>query len=83
MKSLVLISCLLAFSPLFLLGQTPSSRVLVIGIDGVRSDALTEANTPNLDALMSTGVYSPDALNDDITISGPGWSDILCGVRSD
>ena len=84
MKSLVLISSLLlAFCPLSFFGQTPSSRVLVIGIDGVRSDALTEANTPNLDALMSTGVYSPDALNDDITISGPGWSDILCGVRSD
>jgi len=84
MKLLVLItSLLLAFSPLYLLGQTPSSRVLVIGIDGVRSDALTAANTPNIDALMSAGVYSPDALNDDITISGPGWSDILCGVRSD
>ncbi len=55
----------------------------MIGIDGVRSDALTAANTPNIDALMSAGVYSPDAQNDDITISGPGWSDILCGVRSD
>jgi len=84
MNPFVLISSLLlAFSPLYFFGQTPSSRVLVIGIDGVRSDALTAANTPNLDALMSTGVYSPDALNDDITISGPGWSDILCGVRSD
>ena len=66
-----------------LLGQTPSSRVLIIGIDGVRSDTHTAANTPNLDALMNTGVFSPDALNDDITISGPGWSSILCGVRSD
>ena len=84
MKSITFIFIiLLAFSPLYLLGQTPSSRVLVIGIDGVRSDALTAANTPNIDALMSAGVYSPDALNDDITISGPGWSDILCGVRSD
>ena len=84
MKSFTFIfSILLAFSPLYLLGQTPSSRVLVIGIDGVRSDALTAANTTNIDALMSTGVYSPDALNDDITISGPGWSNILCGVRSD
>ena len=84
MKSFVLISSLLiAFNPLALFCQTPSSRVLVIGIDGVRSDALTEASTPNIDALISAGVYSPDALNDDITISGPGWSDILCGVRSD
>ena len=84
MKTFALIfSILIAFSFSSLLSQTPSSRVLVIGIDGVRSDALTAANTPNIDALMSAGVYSPDAQNDDITISGPGWSDILCGVRSD
>ena len=84
MKPFILISSLLlALCPLLLLSQTPTSHVLIIGIDGVRSDALTAANTPNLDALISAGVYSPDALNDDITISGPGWSDILCGVRSD
>mgnify|MGYP006088582557 FL=1 len=84
MKSFALtFSILLAFSFSSLLSQTPTSHVLIIGIDGVRSDALTAANTPNLDELISAGVYSPDALNDDITISGPGWSDILCGVRSD
>jgi len=84
MKSFAFIfSLLAAFSFSSLLSQTPSSRVLIIGIDGVRSDALTAANTPNLDALMSTSVYSPDALNDDITVSGPGWSNILCGVGSD
>ena len=78
MKSFALtFSLIFAFFSLSLLGQTPSSHVLVIGIDGVRSDGLTAANTPNLDALISEGVYSPDALNDDITISGPGWSDIL------
>ena len=40
------------------------------------------ANTPTIDNLISNGVFSPDALNDDITISGPGWSAILCGVWS-
>ena len=59
-----------------------AQRVLVIGIDGTRSDALTAAFTPNIDALIAEGVYSPDALNNDITSSGPGWSDILTGVRS-
>lgn len=72
----------LLFSTLAL-AQTPSSHVLVIGIDGVRSDAQLEAYTPNLDALIDNGIYSPDALNEDITISGPGWSSILCGVHSD
>ena len=56
--------------------------VLIIGIDGCRADALTAANTPTIDNLISNGVYSPDALNDDITISGPGWSGMICGVSS-
>lgn len=67
----------------FLLYSQDTKKVLIIGIDGVRSDALQTANTPNLDNLISKGVYSHDALNNDITISGPGWSAILCGVWSD
>lgn len=63
--------------------QSPNSRVLIIGIDGVRSDALISAETPNIDNLIAGGFYSPNCLNDDITISGTGWSNILCGVRSD
>lgn len=58
-------------------------KVLIIGIDGTRPDALQAANTPNLDAIRDNGYFSPDALNDDITISGPGWSAILTGVWSD
>ncbi|GJM31791.1 MAG: hypothetical protein DHS20C18_07920 [Saprospiraceae bacterium] len=57
-------------------------KVLIIGIDGCRPDALTLANTPNLDALIANGISSMDALNDDITISGPGWSAMLTGVWS-
>ena len=65
----------------FYFGQT-EKKVLIIGIDGVRSDAFIQAQTPNIDALIENGIYSPNALNDDITISGPGWSAILCGVWS-
>jgi len=64
------------------MGQTGESRVLILGIDGVRPDCLEAAETPALDALMADGVYSPDALNNDITYSGPGWSAMLCGVWS-
>lgn len=60
-----------------------NKKVLFIGIDGVRPDALEFANTPNLDALIADGYYTPDALNNDITISGPGWSAMLTGVWSD
>lgn len=76
------VNLLLLMFPLLLLAQD-SKKVLVIGIDGCRPDALTMASTPNLDKLISTAVYSPHALNDDITISGPGWSEILCGVQSE
>jgi hypothetical protein len=73
----------LAFGLCFQSISQSDKKVLIIGIDGCRSDALEVAATPNIDALIANGLYSPDALNDDITISGPGWSAILCGVWSD
>ena len=63
--------------------QTGGSRVLILGIDGLRSDCLEAADTPAIDALIADGLYSPDALNNDITYSGPGWSAMICGVWSD
>lgn len=64
-------------------------KVLFIGIDGCRFDALKAANTPHLDRLMAEGCFADNCLilgqryqgND--TISGPGWSTILCGVWAD
>ena len=58
-------------------------KALMIGIDGVRPDALVAAETPNMDGLMANGTYSLDALNSGITISGPGWSSLLTGVWPD
>ena len=78
---LLLLSVVLALTNIQ--AQTPASRVLVIGIDGVGSDALTLAYTANINYLIENDVHSPDALNADITISGPGWTSILCGVHSD
>ena len=56
------------------------NKVLVIGIDGCRPDAMAVASTPNIDALVSNATYSMDALNDRITVSGPGWSSMLTGT---
>ena len=81
MKKLPLLLAICSFS-LFLQAQG-QKKVLLIGIDGCRPDALAAANTPHLDELIDNGIYSPDALNDDITISGSGWSAILCGVWSE
>ena len=77
------LATILLFLISFLGNAQDAKKVLIIGIDGCRPDALQVANTPNLDNLIANGLYSPDALNDDITISGPGWSAILCGVLSD
>lgn len=64
-------------------------HVLVIGIDGLRPDALKQARTPHLDRLRREGAYAdkveilaPRPTHND-TVSGPGWSTILTGVWSD
>ena len=73
---------LIVFLPLAAFSQN-AKKVLIIGVDGCRPDAMEVAATPNIDNLISNGLFRPDALNDDITYSGPGWSSILCGVWSD
>lgn len=72
---------LLCFSILAntLQAQNPK-KLLILGIDGCRSDALLAANTPNLDSLMNTGTFSMDARTVYPTYSGPGWSSMLTGV---
>lgn len=57
------------------------SRVLLIGIDGVRPDMLVRAETPNLDALAALGGFKEMQIDDrGISISGPMWSTILTGT---
>jgi predicted AlkP superfamily pyrophosphatase or phosphodiesterase len=72
--------------------EAPKSKhVLVIGLDGVRVDALREADTPVLDALIDGGAVTYDGFaggelggsTEQPTFSGPGWSSILTGVWID
>jgi predicted AlkP superfamily pyrophosphatase or phosphodiesterase len=56
------------------------NKVLIIGIDGCRPDAMLAANTPNLDALWKNGAYSFKAQTDKISSSGPCWTAMLTGV---
>ena len=55
-------------------------KLLFIGIDGVRSDALQKANTPTIDSLITTSVYTFDSWHLGITVSGPSWSSMMTGV---
>ena len=57
-------------------------RVLVIGIDGVRVDMLERAETPVMDSLADAGFFSDEAKTRVRTVSGPGWSSMLTGVRT-
>jgi predicted AlkP superfamily pyrophosphatase or phosphodiesterase len=69
--------------------EPPVKKLLLIGIDGCRFDAVTAADTPHLDTLIRTGAFTAEAQilgmryfrND--TVSGPGWSSILTGVWAD
>lgn len=63
--------------------QAAVRKVLIIGIDGLRPDALAAADAPSIDALIADGAYSASAQAEDITISGPGWSSMLTGVHRD
>ena len=60
----------------------PVPKVLIIGIDGLRPDAMMRANTPNLDRLIAAGCVSLQASTCQVTVSGPGWSSMLTGVWS-
>jgi predicted AlkP superfamily pyrophosphatase or phosphodiesterase len=61
-------------------GRVP--KVLVIGIDGLRSDAFRAAAAPHLLGLAHDGSFAPEAYADRITRSGPGWTSLLTGAWS-
>ncbi|HEY1083766.1 MAG TPA: alkaline phosphatase family protein [Prosthecobacter sp.] len=96
------LACWLALPATSLLAHGPGKqndfdgkRVLFIGIDGCRADALTEAMSrglaPQMKALAESGVLShkiyaggrKDTATHQPTVSGPGWSSLLTGVWKD
>lgn len=62
---------------------TTAGRVLIIGMDGTRAEALDVADTPHLDGLRRDGVTDMYAITGDVSLSGPGWSSMLSGVWCD
>ena len=59
------------------------NNVLIVGIDGFRSDALTENITPFMFGLSSRDdvYFTPFHKTEEDTYSGPNWSSILTGVH--
>lgn len=80
--SFTLLLLALFYLPAFEINAQDGSvnKVLIIGIDGCRPDALLAANTPNMDALWKNGAYTFKAQTDEISSSGPAWSAMLTGV---
>ena len=77
--------CLLALMLLAAAGPAdpPAARVprvLLVGIDGCRPDALLAAKAPHLHGLIKDGAFSAKAQTGAFTVSAPGWSSMLTGV---
>ena len=90
MLSCVLMAGLLAVpSPDARGDEERTPRALLIGVDGVRPDALIVADTPNIDRLIRHGTFDPRCLilgeryRESNTVSGASWSSILTGVWAD
>lgn len=65
---------------------TSKDKVLVVGMDGLRYDRITDADAPNLKSLMANGTYGTSLLYASpmaSTVSGAGWSTIATGVWPD
>ena len=78
----IFVYALIFISSIFALDK----KLLFIGIDGCRADALEVANTPVMDGLIQNGFYIDNALcsiNGQPTFSGPGWSSMITGVWMD
>jgi len=62
-----------------------NKKVLVLGLDGVRSDALDQNNSPFMFALSARDdvYFTASHSVESITYSGPNWSSILTGVHHD
>lgn len=63
--------------------EDASRHVLILGVDGLRPDAIEPADAPTIDMLFAHGAGTLEAstqLTGD-TVSGPGWASILTGIE--
>lgn len=61
-------------------GSGLAKRVVLISLDGIRTDGLKQAKTPNLDALFAEGAFSNSTRDVMPSVTLPNWTSILCGV---
>lgn len=65
--------------------EQPNRKVLILGVDGMKSDALLKAKTPTIDEyFFERGSQTLSAkIDTSKSFSGPGWASILTGVWSE
>lgn len=61
-------------------GAGLAKRVVLIALDGIRTDGLGQAKTPHLDALFAEGSFSNTTRDVMPSVTLPNWTSILCGV---
>jgi predicted AlkP superfamily pyrophosphatase or phosphodiesterase len=71
------LSLLAALSGLQLYSQ---SRVIIVGVDGLSTRAVSEGSTPALHALMERGAWTLKARGVMPTVSSPNWASIIMGA---
>lgn len=64
-------------------GVSKVKKVLLIGVDGCRADALQLAKSSGFDSIAAHSYLSYHCDRGPYTVSGPGWSTILHGVWPD
>ena len=80
LQVIILIYCLLAGLDGSICRGQNRAKVLLIGLDGCRSDALKQVNTPHIDQLIQKGYSCFESRTVVPTMSGPGWTSMLTGV---
>jgi hypothetical protein len=63
--------------------QAGIAHVVIISVDGMRPDALDQANTPIMDELRARGAYSPNAQTVYISYTLPSHAAMLTGMTPD
>lgn len=58
--------------------QEPT-QVLLISLDGISTEGLLAAKTPNIDQLMKEGAWSYNVRNIIPSVTLPNWTSMLCG----
>lgn len=70
-------------APLTAQNEPVHKKVLLIGLDGVRVDIMAAVSTPVIDSLAAAGFFSDEAQTRVRTVSGPGWSSMVIGARTE